>query len=154
MPKNFDYTTQVRRFALRHPVLNHIAIQVNFWSIAFLLLSFIIHFTILSIKDSYSLQIPVSFLSSVLISIFLGLVYGTTLGLVDIFIEKGFFQRWPLGAIILLRGGIYYVILIVVLSIVRYVIWAEVVHTVPIAGDIARSACPNKTSVKNYRKNC
>jgi adenylate cyclase len=127
MPKKFDYTTQVRRFALRHPVLNHIAIQVNFWTISFILLGFIIHFTILSIKDSYLLQIPVSFLSSVLISIFLGLVYGTILGLIDIILEKGVFQRWPLGAIILLRSSIYYVILIVMISFVRFILWEQIV---------------------------
>jgi adenylate cyclase len=127
MPKKFDYTTQVRRFALQHPVLNHIAIQVNFWMISFILLGFIIHFTILSIKDSYSLEIPVSFLSSVLISILLGLVYGTTLGLIDIILEKGFFQRWPLGVIILLRSIIYLVILIVMLSFIRFIIWEQIV---------------------------
>jgi len=127
MPKKFDYTTRVRRFALRHPVLNHIAIQVNFWTISFILLGFIIHFTILSIKDSYSLQIPVSFLSSVLISIFLGLVYGTILGLIDIILEKGVFQRWPLGAIILLRSTVYIVILIIMLSFVRFIIWEQIV---------------------------
>jgi adenylate cyclase len=99
MPKKFDYTTQARKIAFKHPVLNHIAIQVNFWILAFLLLSFIIHFTTLSLSDSYSLVLPVSFLPPVLLSIIIGLVYGTLLGLVDIFLDKGYFQRWPLGQI-------------------------------------------------------
>lgn len=123
MPKKFDYTTQARKIALRFPIFNHISIQVNFWIIAFLLLSFIVHLTTLSLSNSYSLNIPISFLPSVIMSIIIGFVYGTSLGFVDIILKKGFFQRWPLGLIILLRGIIYYVVLIAMMVFIRYVVW-------------------------------
>ena len=93
MPKKFDYTSRARRIALRFPVFNYIAIQVNFWILAFLLLSIIIHFTSLSLADSYSLPLPASFLPSLLMSIIIGIIYGSFLGLVDIIFEKGYFKH-------------------------------------------------------------
>jgi len=123
MHKNFDYTTQARKIALRYPVLNHISIQVNFWILAFLLLSIIVHFTSLSLANSYSLKLQTSFLPSLFMSIIIGLIYGVSLGFVDIILKKGYFKRWPLGLIILLRGIIYYIVLIAMLSFIRYVVW-------------------------------
>jgi adenylate cyclase len=123
MPKKFDYTTRARKIALRFPVLNHISIQINFWILAFLLLSFIIHFTTLSLSNSYALKLPASFLPSVIMSIIIGIIYGTSIGFVDIILDKGYFQRWPLGLIILLRGVIYYIILIAMMTFIRYIVW-------------------------------
>jgi hypothetical protein len=127
MPKNFDYNTQARKMALRFPVLSHIVIKVNFWILAFLLLSIIIDFTALSLAVSHSFQLKVSFLPSVLTSIIIGVIYGISLGLVDISLEKGYFQLWPMGLIILLRGIIYYIVLIAMMSFIRYVVWELII---------------------------
>jgi adenylate cyclase len=127
MPKRFDYTTRARAIALRFPTFNHIAIQVNFWIIAFLLLSAIIHLASLSLVASYSLQIPLSFAPAVLMSFIIGIIYGTILGFIDIIIERGYFQRWSLGLIILLRSIIYFFVLIGMISFIRYILWELVI---------------------------
>jgi adenylate cyclase len=123
MPNKFDYTSQARKIALKFPVFNHVSIQVNFWILAFLLLSFITHTTALSISSSYSLQLPTSYIPSILISIIIGIIYGTSLGFVDILLGKGYIQRWPMGVIILLRGVIYYIVLIAMMLFIRYIVW-------------------------------
>ncbi len=128
MPKRFDYTTKARAFALRFPTLNHVSIQVSFWIIAFILLSTIIHLTSLSLVNTYSLPIPVSFGVAVLMSLITGFIYGTILGFIDIIIERGFIQRWSLGLIILLRSVIYFIVLIGMISFVRYVLWELVIY--------------------------
>ena len=75
MTKKFDYTTKARAFALRFPKVNHIAIQVTFWTYAFLLFASIIHFNTKSISESYSIQIPLSFGSSIILSLVMGTLY-------------------------------------------------------------------------------
>jgi len=65
MPNKFDYTTRARAIALRFPKLNHISIQVNFWTVAFFLLNAIIYLTSLSFLTSYSLPITLSFTPSI-----------------------------------------------------------------------------------------
>ena len=125
--KKFDYTTKARAFALRFPKLNHITIQVTFWIFAFLLLSTIIHLNSLSLIKSYSLQIPLSFGSSVILSAIIGLIYGVILGYVDILIERGFLKRKTLGFIILIRSLIYLLVIIGVTSFIKYVLWEQVI---------------------------
>jgi adenylate cyclase len=142
MSKTFDYTTWARNFVFKFPKFTYVSIQVNFWIFAFLFLALIIHLNSLSLIKSYSLQIPLSFGSSIVISVIGGIIYGVILGYVDILIERGFLKRKALGFIILIRSLIYLAVIIAVISFTRYVLWEKVIiphyfkDLVPIANDL------------------
>lgn len=55
-----DYTTRARRFASRHPVLNHVSPQVSFWITAYILLSFTVHLASVNLALSFSVNIETS----------------------------------------------------------------------------------------------
>ena len=44
MKNRLDYTTGARKFAVQHPMLSNAFTQAGFWVVAYMLLSFIIHF--------------------------------------------------------------------------------------------------------------
>lgn len=123
MPKKFDYTANARAFALRFPKLNHIAIQVTFWTYAFLLFATIIHFNTKSLSESYSINIPLSFGSSIILSLIMGTFYGVILGYVDIFIERSKIKNWSLGLIFLLRILVYSFVLVAAIEFTRNILW-------------------------------
>ena len=95
MSKKLDYTSWARKFAFKFPIFTYVSIQVNFWIFAFLFLSIIIHLNSLLLIRSYSLQIPLSFGSSVIIAVTGGLIYGVVLGFVDILMERVFLISQP-----------------------------------------------------------
>ena len=127
MSNKFNYTNFARSITFRFPTLTHISIQVNFWIFSFLLLSAIIHLNTLTTIESYSLQIPTSFGSSVLMSFIAGIIYGVALGFIDIWIEKGFLRHKALGLIILFRILIYLLIIIGMTAFTRYVLWEKLI---------------------------
>ena len=123
MSRKFDYTTKARTFALRFPKLNHIAIQATFWTYAFILFSVIIHFNTISLRESYSIEIPTSFGSSVIMSLILGIFYGVILGYVDIIFERSKIKNWSLGLIFILRILVYCFVLIAAIEFTRNLLW-------------------------------
>ena len=123
MRNKFEYTSKARGFALRYPRFNYVAIQVNFWIFAFLLLATIIYLNSISLSKSYSLEIPLSLSLSFITSIILGLIFGITLGSIDVLIEKSFLKQKSLGFIILIRSLIYLLVLICSLSLVKIMLW-------------------------------
>ncbi|UCH66398.1 MAG: adenylate/guanylate cyclase domain-containing protein [Ignavibacterium sp.] len=127
MGRRFDYTTWARKMVFKFPSFSYIAIQVNFWILAFLLLMVLIHFQTVLLNESYSLQIPVSILSGVAIALILGFIYGLVFGGVDLLLEKGFLRRKFLGFIILIKSLIYLTIVIGVTILLRYVLWDNVI---------------------------
>ncbi|MGD8306652.1 MAG: adenylate/guanylate cyclase domain-containing protein [Ignavibacteria bacterium] len=127
MSKKFDYTALARKMVFRFPVLSHIAVQVNFWICAFLLLGLIIHLNSLMIIKSNSLQIPVSFGSTIILALLIGLIYGVIFGSVDILIDRGFLRRNILGFIIIIKSLIYTLVVIGVTIFIRYVLWEKVI---------------------------
>jgi adenylate cyclase len=127
MPKKFDYTTKARAYALRFPRLNYIGIQITFWIYAFLLLSVIIHFTSLSIVSSHAIPVKIFFTPSLILAIINGILYGTILGFVDIYIEKRFSQNWPMGRIIVFKAFLYLLILIGAMFFLKNVFWEYII---------------------------
>ena len=120
---NFDYTTSARSFAFRFPLLTRISIQVNYWTLAFLLLGIVMHLNTMSINSAHQLGLPLTFLPSFWASIILGVSYGTLLGLWDWRVDKILQKNFPMGLVILISSVWYIIILIGMLFFLRYVIW-------------------------------
>jgi adenylate cyclase len=96
---------------------------MNFWILAFLLLSAMIHFSSLSLAVSNDLPMQTSFIPPLIISFISGIFYGIVLGMIDIILEGGYFKRWPLGLVLLFRGLIYFIVIEVSLFIIRTFVW-------------------------------
>ena len=127
MPKKFDYTTQARSIVHRFPRFSYIAIQVNFWVFAFIFLYTLLHISNLALAASNALQIPIKYFPVLIISLITGTIYGSILGLTDLFLEKRKFQQKSLGSIILIRTVIYSLLLIVMMLFIRYILWDRVI---------------------------
>ena len=125
MNPDFDYTTNARSFAHRHPLLTSIGIQVNYWIIAYILLITIMHFNGKSLSSTFGLDIPFLYLPSLLGAVILGIVYGVVLGSLDWYFDRITDQQASLGRIILVRTALYLVVLIVMFLILRYLIWDQ-----------------------------
>ena len=126
MPNQFDYTTQARVFTLRFPLLSYVLIQVNFWVLAYFLLATVMHFSNLSVIKTHRLDVPVLYLPAVWLSIFAGAVYGTSLGLVDWWLNKRSNRKLSLGLIIVIRSVIYFLVLVAIMAFIRYVLWESI----------------------------
>ncbi|MDX1699841.1 MAG: adenylate/guanylate cyclase domain-containing protein [Melioribacteraceae bacterium] len=123
MINGFNYTTRARAFALKHPKLSFILIQVNFWTAAFLLLITILHLNKLATLSSLSVDENFPFVFMIIYAVVAGLLYGVTLGFVDVAIEKYHNRNLSLGRIMFMQGITYYVLIIILMLFSRYVIW-------------------------------
>lgn len=128
MPNNFDYTTRARKLYFRYPVLTYIGTQINYWVLAFLLLSFVLHMNTLTINEITQNDIPASISSAIVLSIIIGVLFGIVLGLIDLFIERRFFNRLTIGIIFLSRTIIYPILLFGVVSFIRYILWDLIIN--------------------------
>jgi adenylate cyclase len=123
MSSSFDYTTTARRFTTRHPVLSYVLTQVNFWIIANLLLILIIHLLLLSVRESINLPGPASILPNLIMAVTVAILYGMSLGLIDVFLENQFFRKKPLGKLLLIKAVISFIVFLVLFVLIRYVIY-------------------------------
>jgi adenylate cyclase len=119
--KNFEYTTLAHRYAARFPVLTYIGTQANFWIIANTLLVLIITIHSEIISRSYKIPVVVSFGSTLLIGVILGLLYGVVLGLVGYYLDRKFSKNQGLGKIIVLKTLTSLSVLILILVLLRFV---------------------------------
>ena len=127
MIKDFNYTTRARAFALKYPTLSFILIQINFWIFAFLILMTIMHLNSLATYSSLSIEYNYPYTILVIYSFIAGALYGVTLGFIDVLIEKHHDRSLSLGRIILMQGLTYYILIIVLMLITRYVIWEYII---------------------------
>ena len=111
MANSFDYTTRAREMAYKYPRFNYIGNQVNFWIIAFVLLSSINHLNTDFLRQ-ISPEIYEFPYSIVLVtSIAMGIIFGIITGTIDILIERSRFKRLSVGMIILIKAVTYPLIL-------------------------------------------
>lgn len=127
MKEEFNYTTYARRFAVGFPVLSQILIQVYFWVIANLFIATIIHLVELLIRKTYHFQVQGYFLSLVVLSIILGVLYGVALGLINVFFDQKSFRNKPSGIIILLKTLIFLLVFSVFFYLMQHVLYQSVV---------------------------
>ncbi|HKR06182.1 MAG TPA: adenylate/guanylate cyclase domain-containing protein [Bacteroidia bacterium] len=123
MSRKIDYTTRAVILSGRFPVITYVSIQVNFWIVANILLALILHLQ--SLLISTAIEIPVSgrLAPTILIAIIFGIVYGVSLGLTDYYLDKKFFRKLPLGKVILFKAAISLSVLILILTLMRFVLY-------------------------------
>ena len=122
---DFDYTTNARSFAFRFPALTYVLIQINFWIAAFVLLVTVTHFNSLSLASSFNLGLPFHYLPIFWSAVIIGFIYGILLGILDWQLDKST-RKMSLGILILTRSLLYFLVLMMVFALLRYVIWEDV----------------------------
>src|SRR5688572_6403514 len=123
MSGKLDYTSRAVRYYARFPVFTFVSIQINFWIIANVLLTVIIHFHSLIIFEATGIQVEGGFLSTILVAALFGIVYGVTLGLTTYYLDKKFFRKQSLGKVIVLKTAISFATLILILLLMRFVLF-------------------------------
>ena len=127
MKDRFNYTRSARNFALRFPTLNHLLIQINFWIIAFTVLSVILYLNSQVILESNNLPPFNSAWPGIIISLVGGTFFGLSLGLTDGIIEKKSSKCLPMGIVILFHIIVYYIILIALMMLLKFVVWEMII---------------------------
>jgi len=123
MKEKLDYTARAQHFAAKYPMLTHLSIQINFWIAANILLAIIFHLHEKSISYSLGFNYDSKLWPVILIAIILGTIYGLALGLSDHFLDKRVFRQKPLGKIIFVKTLISFLVLTLVCSFLRYVLF-------------------------------
>jgi adenylate cyclase len=129
MAKKFEYTTLANRYTAKFPVLTYVGTQINFWIIANILLVTIANLQTQIISQSFEIPVAPRFGTMVLIAVVLGILYGAILGLTIYYLDKKIFRKKPLGKIILFKTFISVVVLILILSLLRYVFFDALIST-------------------------
>jgi adenylate cyclase len=123
MSKRPDYTTRIIQFVGRFPLLSYVLTQIIFWVFANVFMGIISHLQTLSMNQMVELPVQNGFGSVMVISVIIGVFYGFFLGIADYYLDKKFFRRMPLGKIILLKAFISLVVLTLLFSFLRFVLF-------------------------------
>ncbi len=123
MSERLDYTSRVIQFAGRFPLLNYVLTQIIFWIFANVFMGVISHLQTLSMNQMVELPVQNGFGSVMVISVIIGAFYGIILGIADYYLDKRFFRRMSLGKIILLKAFISLVVLTLLFSFLRFVLF-------------------------------
>ncbi len=126
MKKREDYTSRARRFAAQHQVLTYIFTQAGFWLIAYVLLAVIIHLSSLNLTPYFSNNIDMVIWPNIAVGAITGLLYGSTLGLLDYFFDRQFFRNKPLGRIILMKSLISLILLVLCFNFMQFVLYDKI----------------------------
>jgi adenylate cyclase len=122
MRYDFDYTTAARRLWARSPVFAYLSIQVSFWITANLLLGVIMHVQALRISEVVHMP-GLSILKPILqVAVIFGFLYAIVFGLVSYHLEERFYRKKSLGLILILNVLLSLLILVVLLTFVRFVL--------------------------------
>ena len=101
-----DYTTIARRFYLKHPLIADIVTQINFWIIAYLLFFILLYFISKAVTSLYPQKVEVYIGENIIVAVIAAILFGTTLGIVDYFVEKKLRGK-SLGIELLIKGVLY-----------------------------------------------
>ncbi len=101
-----DYTTRARGIAYKYPLLSDIAIQINFWIIAYVLFFVILYFISKAITSLYPQEVEVYLGENIVVALIAAIPFGAFLGIIDFFVEKRLRGR-SLGIEILIKGVLY-----------------------------------------------
>jgi adenylate cyclase len=121
MAKKFEYTTLALRYTARFPVITYVGTQVNFWIIANILLVAILHLQSLIISQTFGIPVAGGFGPMVLVAVALGVSYGVILGLAAYYLDRSMFRKQALGKVIVFKSVISLGVLILIISLLRYV---------------------------------
>jgi adenylate cyclase len=123
MKERIDYTTRAIQFVGRFPMLSYVLNQIVFWIFANVFMGVISHLQTLSMSQMVELPVQNGFGSVLMISIIIGVFYGTLLGIADYYLDKRFFRRMTLGKIILLKTFISLIVLTLLFAFLRFVLF-------------------------------
>jgi adenylate cyclase len=127
MRERLDYTTRARQFVGRFPMLSYVLTQINFWVLANIFSGTISHIQTLAMSQMAELPVQNGFGSVILISVIIGVSYGTCLGIADYYLDIRFFRRMPLGKIILLKTLISLIFLTLFFVFLRFVLFGLII---------------------------
>ncbi|WP_316818323.1 adenylate/guanylate cyclase domain-containing protein [Pedobacter nyackensis] len=120
MSKKWDYTSTAQKFSAKFPVLSYLGIQINFWIIASVFLSILLHLQALSISETSQLNSPARFNNTLALSVMFGFFYGIILGLTDQYLDKNLHEKHSMGRIILVKSTISLLLIVLTLILIRY----------------------------------
>lgn len=101
-----DYTTRARGIVYKYPLLSDIALQINFWIIAYVLFFVILYFISKAITSLYPQEVEVYLGENIVVALIAAIPFGAFLGIIDFFVEKRLRGR-SLGIEILIKGVLY-----------------------------------------------
>jgi adenylate cyclase len=123
-----NYTANARKYAFQYPLISAILIQISFWIISFLFLSFILHYAANGFGKTYHVNIPSSLKPIIVISLAVGILYGTTLGLLDFYFYRKLFKGKSTGLLILFKSVFYFIVMIAMFFFVKEIIWQRFLY--------------------------
>jgi adenylate cyclase len=115
-PTVSEYRSRARHFAFRYPVLNEMLVQVNFWILANILLITVMHQTLRAASMIYPGVVNLPYWPQFGIAVVAGLLYGSSLGMIDVVLEKRMGGSLSLGTRILLKGLAYTAAFVVIMA--------------------------------------
>ena len=127
MKRRNDYTLKARKYAFKYPILTSISTQINFWVLAYMVLSGVIYNFSMFINSGYENDIPYAPVPAFLGSFIMACLYGTALGLSDHFIFKRWSSNRSVGLIIIVKGLFYLLIMALMFTFMRYVFWEFII---------------------------
>lgn len=122
MVKYVDYTARAQRFSARFPAFSYILIQITFWVFANVLLGVVLYLQALNLRETYHLAGLVHFTTAIVSSVIMGILYGTSFGSIDYYLDQNLFRRQPLGKIILFKTLMAVIILTLLFYFIRFVL--------------------------------
>jgi adenylate cyclase len=115
-----SYTSRARKIALKYPFISTVWIQVNFWTLAYLLLFAIVYLGSRGLFRNLGLEYDFSFLPPFFLALFLGAGYGLIMGVVYFYFDGPFFRDRPFWRIVLYQLILSMITLSILLAFMRF----------------------------------
>jgi adenylate cyclase len=123
MAEHVEYTTLAHRYTARFPVMTYVAIQANFWIAANILLIIVLYLFNQIFGTAFRVSFPFGFGKLLLVAVFLGVLYGISIGLPGYYLDKAISRRLSLGKMIICKAAIAVAVLIMLLLLLRFVLF-------------------------------
>ena len=98
--------------------MSFVGTQISFWVIVNSLMGMVIHFHSMFISETFNIPIQSRLQPIIMLSVILGILYGTILGLTDYYLDKQYFRKMPLGKIIFLKSVLSLSLSLVIFGII------------------------------------
>ncbi|HEY9048136.1 MAG TPA: adenylate/guanylate cyclase domain-containing protein [Ohtaekwangia sp.] len=121
------YTMLAHRYTARYPLLTYVGTQVNFWVITNLVLVAVLHLEAIVISGVFNISVAGRLGPMVAAAVLFGLIHGLALGITGYKLDHKIFRNLPLGTIVILKTLISLVVLLTVLALLKYVLFAFIV---------------------------
>lgn len=135
MLADFNYTTTVRRFATRFPLLSYVGIQIVFWIVSNNLLVLILYCHALFVSDVFNVPAQDKIAPIIIVSTIISIMYGVVLGISDYYLDRHYFRKMVLGKMILVKVFISLATSAFIFGILSFVLIGNYVpYLIPVQG--------------------